>query len=109
MARLFSASMSAANIDTLDAKAMRPWYAALANRDYAPANAVFFGDSITEGGPGTSAPYRRWLDLLNKRLHSQFLPGANYGDVYKPAYYVSYVAPSTVAPATYSGARFYRH
>lgn len=63
---------------TQRATALRAWYAALANRSYAPAKIAIVGDSTTEGYYSTNAPARRWTDLFRDRLRSRF-PSATVG------------------------------
>lgn len=56
---------------TQNAAALQKWRAALANRDYAPANVVCLGDSITEG-QGATAYDRTYRQQLLKRLRERF-------------------------------------
>lgn len=55
-----------------------PWFAALANRQYAPCNIAFVGDSITEGQGATARAYR-WQDMLISRLRQQYPTGGVTG------------------------------
>lgn len=68
---------------------LRPWHAAVANRQQAPATMVVIGDSNGEGqGAGTEA--RRWVSLLRDRYRARYpTPGVAGGLGYVPAYYES--------------------
>lgn len=93
--------------------ALRPWHAALAQRDYTKANAVFCGTSMTEGGPQiTTGRERRWMDRLTRLMRARYpLASQPVGSTgYIPAFYQSFSAGGTsqngvVTPAgvTYSG------
>ncbi|HWV44431.1 MAG TPA: SGNH/GDSL hydrolase family protein, partial [Nitrospira sp.] len=73
--------------------ALNPWFAALANREHEKACAVFYGTSMTEGGPMiTTSRLDRWLDRLAFDLHAKFplrapVPGSSG---YIPSFYVSF-------------------
>ena len=54
-------------------KALRHWYAALANREFAPCNVVFLGDSVTTGG---------FVGAVNRKFTRLFTDGIQRG--YKP-------------------------
>lgn len=56
---------------TEDSAALRPFLAALANRDSAPVNILYLGDSITEGQAATTAA-NRWIAKLRDSLRSRF-------------------------------------
>ena len=51
---------------------------AIGNRDFSPINMVFWGTSMTEGGPGVAASigpnngWRRWLNKVQNQLRSRF-------------------------------------
>ncbi len=63
--------------------ALRTWYSALEHRDTAAANAVFIGDSITEGQAATTLG-NRWVEKL----------GGDFRDTYEPGGYCSVYAPA---------------
>lgn len=71
----------------LPSEVLRPWYAAIANRDNARANVVLLGDSITAGqGASTYANgySRRLAKILRQRLGlpiggTGFVPAGNAG------------------------------
>ena len=54
-------------LTTVDNAAMRPWLAALANRDTAAAKVYFMGDSITEGR-GSTLRARRFSDRVGAQI-----------------------------------------
>lgn len=59
--------------------ALTPWYAALADRQFARASACCIGDSITEG-QGATAYDNRWLGRLRDMLRSRYpTPGLTGG------------------------------
>lgn len=75
----------------------------LGNREYAQANLVFWGTSMTEGGPGiangaySGNRYRRWLDKLAVNLRER-LPLSNSitgSTGYIPAFYKTFNAGGT--------------
>lgn len=58
-------------LETQRSSAMLPWFAALANRDNAPAKVYFIGDSITEG-EGATSESKRWVERLRDALRRRF-------------------------------------
>jgi hypothetical protein len=92
-----NSSLAAEQIRTADATAMRPWRAALAARDYAPARVLFLGDSRTEG-EGATVVARRWQDRVAAILRDRFrVTGGN--PAYAPRNYlpVKYISPTMLA------------
>jgi lysophospholipase L1-like esterase len=81
---------------------LTPWYAALANRQFARANIVCIGDSITEG-QGATAYDNRWIGRLRDMLRSHFpTPGLTGGG----RGYINIVSTGEVSytwPTTISG------
>jgi lysophospholipase L1-like esterase len=63
---------------------LRKWYAALANREAAPAELLVLGDSISEG-VGATQLIRRWQNMLQRNLRNR-LPtyGLNFGNAATP-------------------------
>lgn len=51
--------------------ALRTWHAALANRDYGPADILVIGDSITEG-QGATVKGRRWIERLLSQMRVRY-------------------------------------
>lgn len=51
--------------------ALRPWFAALANRNISPAKVLVIGDSITEG-QGATARDHRWLSRTRENIRARF-------------------------------------
>jgi lysophospholipase L1-like esterase len=113
-----AATLTAENLNAARTAALRPARAGLANRDFSPSSMVFWGASMTEGGPGIAASigpanrYRRWLDKLQLNLRSRLplsQPVAG-GLGYIPAFFQTFFAGGTsqysrVTPdgVTYSG------
>ena len=71
-------TLTAENLNAARTAALRPARAGLANRDYARTDMVFWGTSMTEGGPGVgnggagpSNGWRRWLDKLQLNLRNR--------------------------------------
>lgn len=74
-------------------KAMWPWYRALANRYFAPADVMVIGDSISEGGSATDIEYR-WLHRFRDLIRSRFpTPGVTGGQGYISALFVAQTFP----------------
>ena len=64
-------------IDTADARALRYWRTALANRNARRANMLHLGDSITWGhqapsDPGDPSIARRWTSVLRDTMRARF-------------------------------------
>lgn len=73
--------------DLHPSKQLMGFYAALAQRDVAPVDILFLGDSITEGML-CSAVGRRWIDLARDRLRERFpVTGVVGGVGYVPSWY----------------------
>lgn len=75
--------------------ALNPWLSAVADREHAPAHAVFWGTSMTEGGPMISTSrLDRWVDRLDFGLRSKFPPRTPVaGSVgYIPSFYGTFPA-----------------
>jgi lysophospholipase L1-like esterase len=71
--------------------ALRRWYSALANRESAPANILFVGDSVTEGYY-TSAESRRWTELFRDAIQRMYRIG---GAGFIPARHTVPASPPT--------------
>jgi lysophospholipase L1-like esterase len=82
----------------------RAWKAALGNRATAPVNAMFVGDSLTEGqGAATGT---RFVDRVRDGLRARYQPpGIAGGEGYVPAFYV---APGMVDRWSYTGTVVFR-
>lgn len=67
--------------------ALQGFFTALGNRQAAPCNILWLGDSITEG-QGATAVGNRWLDLFAQRFRAKYpTPGAGLTSGYVPAWY----------------------
>lgn len=81
-------------IEAINARAMLPWWTAIAGRDTAPANWCGIGDSITSGANATAVA-NRWTAQVLRRLRSAFpvagVVGAPIG--YEPATFSPWAAP----------------
>lgn len=91
------------NLSAVRTAALRPARVGLGNRDFAQASMVFWGTSMTEGGPGIAngvGPangWRRWIDKLRVNLRNRLpLYQAVTGSTgYIPAYYKTFNAGGT--------------
>lgn len=82
---------------------LQTWYAALANRHYAPANIVCIGDSITEGA-SADAIGKRWTSRLAANLRGRFpvsgvVGGQGYISAVATTGFASFTWPSVVSGA----------
>jgi lysophospholipase L1-like esterase len=90
--------------------ALRRWYAALANRHFAPANAIVIGDSLTEG-QGASSKANRYLSRLQSSLRTRYPSNGSAGgasDCFMPSWRAVFGPDSTWAATDYttSGSMF---
>ena len=89
---------------TRNSTALQNWFAALGNRDNAPAKMVVIGDSVTEGSGASARPStKRWIDGVRDRLRTRYPTtgiGAGGGIGYIPT---QYAGGSVAAPTNYSG------
>jgi hypothetical protein len=78
--------------------ALTPWFAALANRDNAPAKILCIGDSITEG-QGATTEDRRWVSRLRDGLRRRHpvtgALGSGGGRGFLPGYHATTSFPQT--------------
>lgn len=88
-------------VETSRSAALRPWLAAVANRQNARADAVFFGSSMVEGGPSITTRGRRWLEQLQTGLRAQYPVSAVGGLGYTPVFYQTFTGGG--APWAYAG------
>lgn len=99
--KLFNADGSAwssGSSDTARSLSLRNWFAALANRKYAPANVAVVGGSSSEG-VGATAFGRHYFDQLRDRIRAQFpVTGVTGGQNYYPAW----GSPNTGATPAYA-------
>ena len=86
----YQSKAAQSTIETQRSFALEPWFAALANRDNAPAKWLAIGDSITEG-MGASTNINRWtqrsLTGLRNRFATTGLTGGGFG--FLPSHYDS--------------------
>lgn len=89
-------SAEAVGSPTVGSDPMAPWETAVANRDTAPARALFIGDSRTEG-EGAASVANRWQDILAAKIRAGYAVTGN--PTYAPHNYVpiDYVAPTLTA------------
>lgn len=87
-----SSSASVVNPD-IPPKAMWPWYRALGNRYFAPADIFVLGDSISEGGSVTDLEYR-WLHRLRDLLRNKYpTPGVVGGQGFISSHFIAATFP----------------
>ena len=91
------------NLPSTRTAALRPAHLGLGNRDFSQANLVFWGTSVTEGGPGVAGGvgpgngWRRWQDKLRANLRNR-LPlyqSVTGSTGYIPAFYKTFNAGGT--------------
>jgi hypothetical protein len=115
---IIEATAISENLSSVRTAALRPARAGLSNRDFAQANLMFWGTSMTEGGPGVGTGvgpaqrWRRWSDRLQAALRDRLpLNAPVTGSTgYIPAFFQTFYAAGTseysrVTPlgVTYSG------
>lgn len=84
--------------------ALTRWYSALANRHFAPANAIVIGDSLTEG-QGATSKANRWLSRTQGSLRALYTSNGSSGgasDCFMPSFRSVFAADSTWAASDYT-------
>lgn len=96
-------------LDAQNAFALEPWFAALANRENAPAKELKIGDSITEGAAATSAA-NAWARRSGVLLRRNFpTPGVGLGNSFGhslPQYFDSPTLPNPYQAAVLTAGGF---